>query len=563
MILFFYSGPGVGARRTLKFMKHQTITKSSGWLVTLLAAGSLAFATGCVSRNVDYVSIPPPVYSPPPTAQPQPPTPVVQLRSSADLDRMLAPIALYPDPLTAQILPAATLPEQIVLADRYVRNGGNLDQVDFQPWDPSVKALAHYPEVLKMMDDNLGWTTELGQAFVYQPTEVMDSIQRLRAQAQAIGNLRSTPQQTVVLEGPTIQIVPANPQIIYVPVYQPQVVYVQRPPPNRFYVSFSSGRPIGAWMNHDLDWRDRNVIVWRHDHPRPRDWWYQPPSRHPRPVVVNNVTVVNNHTTVNQDYHVWRPRADRDRDNSRTDTRIPGLGTRQTRPVPAEIRQPAVTREVTPAVPHGETRPMPRPQERNDRVAPVSPGQSPRVPEGRQLPLPVAQPQTPPQNVATATVPKVATNRTPVAPRGHQPRPPAVARANPTPPRVVKAPSITATNIQPASEVHTPPAPVPQVQAVQTTPPLRPAAIPVATTSPRAPRTVTGSNQATHSRVQTTNVTSTGVQNSQAPRSAGHGRPARAAVVKSPKATHATPLPKAEPQPKEKETQEALKAIDQ
>jgi hypothetical protein len=92
----------------------------------------------------------------------------VVLRSSAELDRMLGAIALYPDPLIAQLLPAATLPEQVVLADRYVRAGGDPAQIDQQTWDLSVKAVARYPSVLQMMDDNLAWTTDLGQAFLNQ-----------------------------------------------------------------------------------------------------------------------------------------------------------------------------------------------------------------------------------------------------------------------------------------------------------------------------------------------------------------------------------------------------------
>ena len=109
-----------------------------------------------------------------------PPMAAYQPLSYAQLDQLLGPIALYPDPLIAQILPASTLPTQIVLADRYVSGGGDPNQIDQQPWDASVQALARYPNVLKWMDDNLNWTTELGQAFLNQQQDVMDSIQRLR-----------------------------------------------------------------------------------------------------------------------------------------------------------------------------------------------------------------------------------------------------------------------------------------------------------------------------------------------------------------------------------------------
>ena len=95
--------------------------------------------------------------------------------SEQQLSQLLGPIALYPDPLIAVILPAATLPTQIVLADRYVEGGGDTNQIEQQPWDPSIQALAHYPALLKWMDDNLNWTTTLGDAFLNQQDDVMDA----------------------------------------------------------------------------------------------------------------------------------------------------------------------------------------------------------------------------------------------------------------------------------------------------------------------------------------------------------------------------------------------------
>lgn len=210
-----------------------------------------------------------------------PPAPEVQLRSGAELDQLLGPIALYPDPLMAQILPTATLPSEIVLADRYVNGGGDPNFIDQQPWDPSVKALARYPTVLKWMDDNLAWTTALGQAFLYQQQDVMASIQRLRAQAQALGNLQTTPQENVIIDNGIIEIVPANPQVIYVPVYQPDVVYFQRPFGNPF-ISFGLGFSVGAWLNFDFDWGNHHLICWGRDQPRPADWWYRRPGERPR-----------------------------------------------------------------------------------------------------------------------------------------------------------------------------------------------------------------------------------------------------------------------------------------
>jgi hypothetical protein len=259
-----------------------------------LLAGAAVLATGCVERQVTYVQPePPPAYQPPaevPPPQPPPevvvapnPAPIVVLRSPRELEQMVASIALYPDPLLAQILPAATVPQQIVWANSYLSGGGDPRGVDLQAWDNSIKALARYPEVLRMMGDNLAWTTDLGTAFMNQPVELMDAVQRLRAEARALGNLYSTPEQVVYVDGPTIVIAPAVREVIYVPVYRPEVVYIERPPaPDRFFISFSVGHPMGVWLNHDCDWHERRVVVWHHDHPRPADWWEHRPSERPR-----------------------------------------------------------------------------------------------------------------------------------------------------------------------------------------------------------------------------------------------------------------------------------------
>ena len=147
------------------------------------------------------------------------------LRSSAELDTLLGPIALHPDPLLAQILPASTLPTQIVLAARFVRaNPSRPDLIEAQPWDDSVKAVARVPSLLAWMDEHLEWTTQVGQSFIDQPDDVMDSVQRLRRKAYDLGNLQSGSQQTVVIDDTQIQILPANAQIVYVPVYQPEVI---------------------------------------------------------------------------------------------------------------------------------------------------------------------------------------------------------------------------------------------------------------------------------------------------------------------------------------------------
>src|SRR5512146_1249804 len=137
-----------------------------------------------------------------------PPAPPVEFQISLGLDELLEPVALYPDPLLAQIVCAATVPAEIVLANRYVSGGGDANLLDRQAWDPSVKSLTRYPTVLKMMDENLAWTTDLGRAFLSQPADVMESIQHLRAQAQDFGNLKSTPQENVIAEDGIIEILP-------------------------------------------------------------------------------------------------------------------------------------------------------------------------------------------------------------------------------------------------------------------------------------------------------------------------------------------------------------------
>jgi hypothetical protein len=200
------------------------------------------------------------------------------------LDQLLRPIALYPDPLLAEIFTAATMPEQIVMADRYVNDGGDLSQIAEQPWDACVQALAHYPTVLKWLDDNLPWTTEVGQAFLYQQGDVMTSIQHLRYLAQEEGNLPSTPQENVVNDNGNVEIEPANPDEMYVPTYPWDAIYFNAGVPCTFGVGF----PIGLWLRHDWDWRNHHVIAWGPGHERPGDWWHRPPAQRvaPRGVAV-------------------------------------------------------------------------------------------------------------------------------------------------------------------------------------------------------------------------------------------------------------------------------------
>ena len=147
------------------------------------------------------------------------------------LQQLVAPIALYPDSLVAQMMAASTFPEQIVEADRWVQAHPDLKDdalgqaADQQSWDPGVEALIAFPSVLGNMDKNLSWTSSLGDAYYNQQPEVMDAIQVMRRRAQQAGKLKTTTQQTVETQGSTIVIQPAAPEIVYVPAYDPWVVY--------------------------------------------------------------------------------------------------------------------------------------------------------------------------------------------------------------------------------------------------------------------------------------------------------------------------------------------------
>jgi Protein of unknown function (DUF3300) len=152
--------------------------------------------------------------------------------SAEELQQLVAPIALYPDALVAQILGAATFPDQIAAAGGWLQQNKNLtgaalaQAVDSQQWDPSVKALTQFPPVLDNLAQNLSWTSALGEAYHTQSTDIMSAVQVLRAKAQAAGNLKSGSQITVVQQAPQVIVIqPTNPQVVYVPQYNPTVVY--------------------------------------------------------------------------------------------------------------------------------------------------------------------------------------------------------------------------------------------------------------------------------------------------------------------------------------------------
>jgi hypothetical protein len=241
-----------------------------------------------------------------------PPAAPVQ-RSAADLEKLTESIALYPDPLIAVMLPAAAYPVEIVQAARFVRDTNNLAAIDSQSWDDNVKAVARIPSVIQKMSDDLAWTVDLGQAFIEQPLDLMDAIQSLRSKAQSVGTLQTTPQQVVIVTNAVVertyetqvvyvtntivQIMPANPQVIYVPVYSPTIVYA--PPPTYVYnpavplITFGLGIAVGAIIaNNHCNWYYGGVyygrsgfVAWgggRYPYypPPPR---YRPPPYYPPP----------------------------------------------------------------------------------------------------------------------------------------------------------------------------------------------------------------------------------------------------------------------------------------
>ena len=165
------------------------------------------------------------------------PTPATQ-QTPEQLQQLVAPIALYPDALVAQVLAASTYPVEIVEADRWMQDHSELKgdalavEVDKQSWDPSVQALTGFPSVLANLDKNLSWTSSLGDAYQNQPQELMDAVQVMRQRAEEAGNLQSTGQETVTTQGQTVTIEPADPEVVYVPQYDPWLIY---------------GAPIAVW----------------------------------------------------------------------------------------------------------------------------------------------------------------------------------------------------------------------------------------------------------------------------------------------------------------------------
>jgi len=319
--------------------------------------------------------------------------------SQAELDQMLAPIALYPDPLLSQILMASTYPIEVVEAARWTRANPGLKgdaavrAVQNEDWDPSVKSLVAFPQILQRMDEQLEWTRSLGDAFLAQEPQVMEEVQVLRQRAHAAGNLRSDSQIHVEQQGRTIIVQPASPQVVYVPYYDPLVVYgtwwwpayqpvVWAPWPG-YVRPYHSAVSVGLWWGApvsvsvgfffgNFDWHQRHVRV-----VHPTAYYYRPP------VVVVNRTVVNRTVVVERGRWQHDPHHRR-----QVEYRAPEVKQRyasaqvERRDAQREEKRDTRGQERRNAQPQPQTRPAPQPQAQPQ-------------PQTRPAPQPQAQPAAP------------------------------------------------------------------------------------------------------------------------------------------------------------------------
>ena len=258
----------------------------------------------------------------------------IPLLSSAELEELIGPIALYPDDLLAIVLPAAAYPLQIVDAARFLEALENDPSLEPDPqWDDSVVALINYPEVVELLNDDIDWTWRLGEAVVSQQSDVVAAIETFRDRAYAAGNLKSDPYQNVSRDEGIIEITPVADDVIYVPYYEPERVVVYQPRPVYYYYPraypvyyypYSSSHAFdrryfwGLTTAFTIGWYTDSLHVFHHSyyghpyygHSYWDRWWYRRPS-----VNIHNTTYVNNSTrvTVNRYYggDRWRPRDNR------------------------------------------------------------------------------------------------------------------------------------------------------------------------------------------------------------------------------------------------------------
>ncbi len=400
-------------------MSNKMITDSK---IILAVMGALA--TAGVSFGQSYTPTYSPVYAPAPPVAPAP-QPVYYTMSAQQIDQLVGPIALYPDPLLSEVLAAATYPQDVAGAAQWLQSFPTPTEEDInaQPWDASIKALVHYPTVLQMMASQPDWTASLGAAFANQPQDVMNSVQRLRAEAIAAKTLASTPQQDVVNDGGTVEILPAQPNVIYVPEYNPDVVYVGAADYGGPFITFGVACDFGVWLNLGFDWHSHQFhdhVDWFHDpHHRP-DFGRGPVWRHnpSRPIPVPHYPVERPHGVDPQrgfgpgDDH--RPAGAFDR--GLAPRNAPGGGGKNERPVSGvPARGENAPRAAPPAPPHVEERAAPplkqvpiaprpggspgaRPTERPVEGLPKAEAPAPRqAPAPRPEPMPAPRPAPEPR----------------------------------------------------------------------------------------------------------------------------------------------------------------------
>ena len=399
-----------------------------------------------------------------------------------ELDQMLAPIALYPDSLLAQVLMASTYPLEVVQAARFVDSRPGLQgdalarAIAPMPWDPSVKSLAQFPSVLAMMNDKLDWTQRLGDAFLSQQANVMDTVQNLRVKAQIAGNLQSTSQQRILQQDQVIVIEPVNPQVIYVPYYNPTVIYggwwwPQRPPvywapPPRYRppsynvnigIAFGAGTGIvrSVYSEARPDWRQHHVLV--------------------NNVRINNVTNnVTRNVTVNNRPVVWE--------------HSPRNGQNNRRPDVGNVSRPAAAPAAAIANVPNTPNPGFRPEQRPGQAPALNPGNQPR--NERDAHDDHRGQANRPQQAAAFAVPNnpAAAPQPSVAPHQAQPAPP----IRPTTPAPTAPVAPASRPERPSVEHRAPPAPamhqerpeqhvqrpVPEIRAPAPRPPERHEAAP-------------------------------------------------------------------------------------
>jgi hypothetical protein len=395
-----------------------------------------------------------------------------QSYSQDELDQLLAPIALYSDELLSQILIAATYPLEVVEAARFVQQnpgltGAALDQALAEKnWDPSVQSLGAFPQVLAMMNDELEWTQRLGDAFLVDPQRVMDTVQSLRQRAQAAGNLRSTPQESVITQDNAIMIEPVQPEVIYVPVYNPLYIYGPWWAPDYlpwfWYPPPIYGYPVGVvvtgiffgppcvvthhhwgwarpdWHRHQIDLYAGNNRFWnRPGHPPPPtggSWEHTPGHR--RGIAYPNTATSDrflhldpNAVHARRDYRGYLPgqTANTVRPSPNAPRPMPGVG----EPAPNVVR-PAP----------GVTRPAPKAAPASPDVTRRAPGVAPPTPSAVRPTIiapQAAQPQ--PRAVTPAFDPGVSRQQAQInAQRGMQSRQSIGGAAPSAPPGGASAP---------------------------------------------------------------------------------------------------------------------------